>query len=514
MGSAGGTGNDNGASKVTAKGAAGSRAGGRSPHVAQGILLGGAAAQLILALLTTVFLARVLTPAAFGFFSLVGTIFILARDLLDIGLGSVAARDIARDARRERPILEGMMAYRRIAGVVLALVLAGFAVVHRAGPERMVLLGVAVVLLFTEPAALEAVFQVRQAQGGPALLTIFGGLLVLGGSVLFARAGVAGALFASLLVAREAFSLLGTKVLAERLLGYRPKPGFGGRELKAFVRPAFFFALASVVYIVYFHCDVFFVLALRGKDELGAYASAFRPINPLIVLPWLLMAPLIPVLSAAAARDTERFVRQVQGIAALALGIGACAAVAGSMLAPDLVQLLYKGRYLHGALSSVNAFRWLALAVGQVCVSTVLMAALLAAKREKLVLAIGTTGLVVNAGLNFALLTHYNFTAAAFATALSEFLFFTGAMLGFQITAGRAALRPRELLYLGPALVMSLVLAAITSNAAVRVGCGLLLGSASVIGLLATPRARSLRQELSAEQASTSSLLQTGLMLE
>src|SRR5262249_19711794 len=163
-----------------------------------------------------------------------------------------------------------------------------------------------------------------------------------------------GALFASLLVAREAFSLLGTKILAERLLGYRPKPGFHGRELQAFVEPAFFFALASVVYIVYFHCDVFFVLALRGKDELGPSASAFRPINPLIVVPWLLMAPLIPVLSAAAARDMQRFVRQVQGITALALGIGACAAVAGALLAPDLVQLLYKGRYLHGPLSSVN----------------------------------------------------------------------------------------------------------------------------------------------------------------
>jgi len=207
-------------------------------------------------------------------------------------------------------------------------------------------------------------------------------------------------------------------------------------------------------------------------------------------------------------------VRQVQAIASLALGIGACAAVAGTLLAPDLVQLLYKGRYLHGALSSVNAFRWLALAVGQVCVSTVLMAALLAAKREKLVLAIGTTGLVLNAGLNFVLLRHYNFTAAAFATAVSEFLFFAGSSLAFRHTAGRAALRWRELVYLGPAVVMGLVLSVVPSNAAVRVGCGLVLGSASVIGLLATPKARGLRQELAAEQSAISSLLQTGLMVE
>jgi hypothetical protein len=167
----------------------------RSPHVAQLVLLGGTLSQLALALLITIYLARVLTPADFGFFSLVATIFILARKFLDLGLSNVAARDIADDTRRERPILEGMMAYRRVAGVVLALALCIFALMQKSVPERAVLLGVGWVLLFTEPAALDPVFQVRQAQGAPALLNVFGGLLVLGGSVVFNRLGVAGAAF-------------------------------------------------------------------------------------------------------------------------------------------------------------------------------------------------------------------------------------------------------------------------------------------------------------------------------
>ena len=56
------------------------------------------------------------------------------------------------------------------------------------------------VLLFTEPAALDPVFQVRQAQGGPALLNVFGGLLVLVGSIFFHHWPIAGAAFAFLLV--------------------------------------------------------------------------------------------------------------------------------------------------------------------------------------------------------------------------------------------------------------------------------------------------------------------------
>ena len=458
-------------------------------------------AQLGLALLVTVYLARALSPAAFGFFALVGTIFALARKFLDLGLSNVATRDIARRPDRERSILEGMMAYRRVTGVVLLISLGVFAVVQKGTPERSVLFGVALVLLFTEPAALDPVFQVRQAQAGPALLNIFGGLLVLGGSVLFKRVGIAGAAFGWLLVLREAITLLVTKFLAQRLLGYRPIPGFRGRNLRAFVRPAIVFGLASLVYIIYFHCDVFFVYALRGQNELGAYAAAFRPINPLLLLPWLLMVPLIPVLSATAAQDMNRFIRHVRDAGALALGIGSCGLVAGVLLAPDLVQLLYKGNYLRGPLSCVNAFAWLAIAVAEVCVTSVLTASLLAAGKEKLLLAIGTSALVVNAGMNLVLLRRFNFTAAAIATAVTESIFLSAALIGFRMVTRCSALRWIDLGYLAPALALGSILSVIHYAPAVRVACGLVLGAISVAALLSTPRARRLRRELAEAHA-------------
>lgn len=468
----------------------------RSPSVAQAMLLGGALTQLGLALLITIYLARVLSPAAFGFFSLVSTILILARKFLDLGLSNVAARDIAVDPQRERPILEGMMAYRRVAGVVLALSLLVFAFAQTGEVERWILLAVGMVLLFTEPAALDPVFQVRQAQGGPAVLSVLGGLLVLGGSVWFRRLDLAGAAFAWLLVVREALTLLFTKILAERLLGYHPKPGFRGRSLKTFLGPALIFGLASLVYTIYFHCDVFFVYALRGKEELGAYAAAFRPINPLLLLPWLLMVPMIPVLTALAASDRERFTLQVRTACGLAVGIGACGLVAGVVLAPDLVQLLYRGRYLTGPLSCVAAFRWLAIALGQVCATTVLTASLLADRKEKLLLGIGSAALVVNAAVNLVLLRHYNFTAAGFATAATELLFLVCALIGFRIASGRSAIDARFVPYLAPAIVMGVLLYFMPGGAALRVVCGIALGVLSLGVILWSPGARRFRQDM------------------
>jgi O-antigen/teichoic acid export membrane protein len=467
-----------------------------SPNVAQAVLLASALGQLGLALVITVYLARVLSPAAFGFFSLIGTIFILARKVLDLGLSNVAARDIAQDPQRERPILEGMMAYRRAAGVALALALFVFAFVQRDPQERWVLLAAGVVLLFTEPAALDPAFQVRQAQGGPAFLNLCGGFLVLLGSVVFNRLAFAGAVFALLLVIREAFSLLGTKILANRLLGYHPKAGFRGRALKAFVGPALIFSLASLIYTVYFNCDVFFVLALRGRDELGAYAAAFRPINPLLLLPWLLMVPVVPVLTVVLTRSREQFICQVRSACEIAFGVGSCGAVAGVLLAPDLVRLLYPVRYLEGPLSCVNAFRWLSVALGLVCVTTVVTASMLADRREKVLLTIGTLALVANVALNLVLLRRYNFTAAGFATAATELFYLIGAVVAFHIFTGRSALTWRTLLYVTPAAIMAAILHLTAGGAVLRVCAGIGLGLLAVATILVMPQSRQFRREM------------------
>ena len=166
-----------------------------------------------------------------------------------MGLSNVAARDIAHDPRRERPILEGMMAYRRAAGVVLALALFGFALsCSKSEPERGVLILVGMVLLFTEPAALDPVFQVRQAQGGPALLNLFGGLLVLGGSFFFHHWTIAGAAFALLLVVREAILAAVHESPGGAASGLSSSARLSRTALKAFVGPALIFGLASLVY--------------------------------------------------------------------------------------------------------------------------------------------------------------------------------------------------------------------------------------------------------------------------
>ena len=105
--------------------------------------------------------------------------------------------------------------------------------------------------------------------------------------------------------------------------------------------------------------------------------------------------------------------------------------------------------------------------------------------------------------LNAVLLRHYNFTAAGFATAVTEVLFLVGAMIAFQAVTGRSALTLSALPYLLPAAVMVAILHFTAGGAVLRVSVGTVLGLASIAAILVSPQARRFREEM----ARSSSLL-------
>ena len=142
-------------------------------------------------------------------------------------------------------------------------------------------------------------------------------------------------------------------------------------------------------------------------------------------MPWMLMVPIVPVLTATLARTAT--IRAAGAKRLRDCGRDRSTGWSADIDSPAIsFNCLYRGRYLTGALSCVTAFRWLAVALGLVCVTTVLTASMLADKREKILLSIGTAALVANVALNVVLLQRYNFTAAALATAATELLYLVG----------------------------------------------------------------------------------------
>jgi O-antigen/teichoic acid export membrane protein len=146
----------------------------------------------------------------------------------------------------------------------------------------------------------------------------------------------------------------------------------------------------------------------------------------------------------------------------------------------------------------VNAFRWLAVALGMVCVTTVVTASILAAGKEKLLLTIGIAALLANIALNVVLLRHHDFTAAGFVTAVTELLFLLGAVIVFDAVTGCSVVALSWLPYLLPSLVLGAVFYFVRGGAAFRVAVGIGLGALAVASILLSPQARRFRKETAA----------------
>ena len=86
------------------------------------------------------------------------------------------------------------------------------------------------------------------------------------------------ALFAIIIVIRELTVVIGTQLLAVRLLGYLPRPRISREAWKPFFGKAAIVALGTVFYHIQFQAGVFFIQFLRPEAELGAFAAATRPL--------------------------------------------------------------------------------------------------------------------------------------------------------------------------------------------------------------------------------------------
>ena len=93
----------------------------------QVVLLSSNVTRLVLSVMITVVLGRALDANAFGFFALVNVIFVVGRELTDLGTVSIAVRAITNDPRRERVVLETLLGWRRILALAIAVLCAGFA---------------------------------------------------------------------------------------------------------------------------------------------------------------------------------------------------------------------------------------------------------------------------------------------------------------------------------------------------------------------------------------------------
>jgi O-antigen/teichoic acid export membrane protein len=366
------------------------------------IKLGAEVIGRVLAVATTLLVARLLGVEAFGLFAALSGAAVIAAEAADLGLQATAARALVAGTLSLRGMLRAKLACS--GAVVLAAALA-----FAAWPLFATLLLYFVLAGWSE--FLGVALRARGARVSEAavILCLRASALALAAPALVAGYGPLG------LAAALAASTLPAIALGSGLLR-RTRPAAAepvDDRVGPLLRASFPLGVNGGLALVSLRLEVMLLGALRGGGPAGVYAAALRFVEPLLLVPGAVAGGAMPALT----REALRGGGPVRERTALTTALLAVPAAAGLALAgPGLVVFLLGDAFGPAAAP----LRILALALPALFMNAILLHALIAAGRATWLPRLTAVRLVIAFALALVLIPRLGATGAAAGLVAAE----------------------------------------------------------------------------------------------
>jgi O-antigen/teichoic acid export membrane protein len=389
----------------------------RNVAVTTGTLVGARVIALVAGIATITLASRYLGLSHFGALTTAMAYASLFALLTDLGLSTVATREIARDPTRERHVLGnvlgmGLLVSAASAGIGVALMEAIYpGAANAATREAIVIL---LVQVFAAPftAATRAFFAARQR----GYLIAAGDLALAVGMAAFTAIAVAGHLgFRAVVIAITGGYVLQAVVMMGIALANGVRIGFNRRAGIALVVLAVPLAGTLLINYLYFRLDVLLLSWMKSDADVARYGLAYRVLEGLMVLPGYLMLALFPTI-ARNEDDKSRLSVTIGSALTVLEAIGVPLSALVAIFSPQIVVLL--GGHKYASAAPVLAILSLALFLSYV--NGVFGNALMAMGRQRRLFWLAAATLVVNVVVNLALIPPLGPNGAAIAVVISE----------------------------------------------------------------------------------------------
>jgi O-antigen/teichoic acid export membrane protein len=373
--------------------------------------------------------ARQLGVAAFGRFQFADTVTALLVLATDMGLGIWTTRALAREPARAGEIVGTGFGVRSLSAVpyLLLLAAAAWAVGHGEARSILLLLGISA-LAGAVVEYCNAVFRGHERLRDEARLNVTRALLVTTaglGALWWGRSLVA--LGAGIAVGSIAAAVYGVGIIRRRYRLATSLPGpfvapFAGWSLRrgrarAAVVEALPLWLASLASLIYFKGDAVLLRLFAGDAAVGSYGAAFKIFEATMILPSIILAATFPgLVRAEGGGDRRRRLRSEVALALVLLGLG-CIVGGTIYLVRDLVIALVFGSGFRDALPSLVV---LCVSIPLLFLNYGLTHFLIARNLERRNLAFAIAMVLLNLGLNLALIPRLGGRGAALTTLATE----------------------------------------------------------------------------------------------
>jgi O-antigen/teichoic acid export membrane protein len=383
-------------------------------NTAYATLTAGSAALMLVLLMIA---ARFLSADDYGRFSWALSLTLIVETIMDVGLGQVTVRAVARDKDGAQDLL------RQVLGLKLVWVAVGLALLVVVAP-----------LLKTDPRIITLCYVLGVSSAIRSYLLTARGLLqglgrfdlealtVVSDRVLLLAAGSAalwmghGLLgLAIAFVAARAVMLGAVTILLRSVLG-SVRPAFDRaiwRELQTAALPLGFFMIALNAYN---YIDTVILGLMRSDAEVGWYAASYRVYEGLTYVPSILAAVLTPRLSYLFIHDRVAHRQLMMRVLAGSIAFGILLGGGALLAATPLVVLLFGAPYAAAA----RPLQILSGGALFVFATWILHAAAISTNLDRRLLLTTVVGLAANVALNIVLIPRWGIEGAAWATVVAE----------------------------------------------------------------------------------------------
>jgi O-antigen/teichoic acid export membrane protein len=338
--------------------------------------------------------------------------------LADFGLAALAIRELSADpSRAAHDMAPVRWALLLLALPAVAAMLVAAAMTGAAGPSQVALAAAGLSMVISSLATPHVVLLTAREELGllstyrvvssaaASLMTV--AVLLGGGTTVHLLCGAALVQLLMLFLARA--------LTGEPLGAPRARRATLAAASSMIVR-AVPFGVLVLVFALYYRIDMMMLEWMRGSEEVGMYAAAYRFVDVVIVLAASLGAPFYPRFSGLVRSDPAGARALLESVwrpfLALALPLSL-----GVYLVADETTLLLWGPEFAAAGGILRVLAWVAVPLVWVYVAN---QALLAANRVWTLAAVYTAGALLNVALNLLFIPRHGAQGAATATLICE----------------------------------------------------------------------------------------------
>ncbi len=384
----------------------------------------------IIVFFVIVWLANYLGDDLYGELSYAFAIANILVVVADFGLSTYVVRELSRDTSKTREFITQLLGLKIVLSVLTVglIILVGWLL----GNINMLVavLGGSAIIFGSNRMFVESFFRAHQRMALEAITKIIGGILLAGilSYFIWQQADIESIALAYF-IANTISIIIALVVLYVAISPYRI--AFSLRRYRAVLLVAWPFALSLAINYLYNYMDSAMLGMLDLKTAAGWYAAAYKPIFFLTAVAGMVINAFFPVLSKSYAESKDSLQSIVSQLFKINSTIAWPMAIGGTVIATDLVTLLYNPEYAPAGL----AFQILIWSTSFIYLWAVFGNSLQACNREKTYLRGFAWGAVLNIILNIILIPLYSLYGAAAATLITQLFLFVYMYMQFKSIA-------------------------------------------------------------------------------